>query len=683
MASGRPTRSRYSSPFVNTNNNGVSGSSKAVADAAERPKTMLDKWVEPQLAKPKASFEEAGFARGGTVMNMAPLGTMPSAKVRKNAERAEALDGAGRVRRSETSNATTPETPEPPPVVARRRSLSTKAEDAELSPKTPQAQTSPQKSAQKTNPNPQKIGQSVFSLSDAPLPVPTPPTLLAPSYLPQPSPKPYVSVYQPQPTPPILQDVDPESGINLERTDKVVEHAVQVALDHRRYPTAYALRILYDEVRDKPDVVKVIEDIYSGHPKESQLHLFAGLMKEKKLEGKKDRTGEYYFNGDGSDPPPRLPFSAVKTALTYDVPSERPNSGGNLFNDSARRASLSFSIAGSPIDSLPFFKKQKTTHISPYPPLENGVPTRPLTLPGSNNSTSLALPTRERRDSETSESSLSSVDEDLINTEVLSPEKKKRTTNNSSKSNSNSNHVGVGGGDAQTRLASANNKTSDNSSGPAPAEAQGHNSTSQPIAAPPKNGPKTYTFSTVTSTSTSTSTPTPTSTSTLSSSQPHANSNSDMAPAALLPALSTSSSMPFINSHKAKNAFKGQGRFEPENENRVRLKRAAREKTNISSNPPESFERFQPPVDVETASESGDIPPAPSRRPTKRRTLNNREAKNRYNGDSEDLSSPTLLSFQPDIAPGSVSTSRAGTPNAANRPTRRAKTGSGLRVKTS
>ncbi|KAF4627607.1 hypothetical protein G7Y89_g10543 [Cudoniella acicularis] len=158
-----------------------------------------------------------------------------------------------------------------------------------------------------------------------------------------------------------------------------------------------------------------------------------------------------------------------------------------------------------------------------------------------------------------------------------------------------------------------------------------------------------------------------------------------MAPAALLPASIISSSFaPFINSSKGKNAPKVQSRSALQNDTASRLKRAARETTNLTADPPESFERHRPPPDIETGSEGGDfMSVAPSRRPIKRRTLNNREAKNRYHDDSEDYSSPTALSFQADIAPGSVSVSRAGTPNAANRPTRKAKTGSGLRVKSS
>jgi hypothetical protein len=90
----------------------------------------------------------------------------------------------------------------------------------------------------------------------------------------------------------------------------------------------------------------------------------------------------------------------------------------------------------------------------------------------------------------------------------------------------------------------------------------------------------------------------------------------------------------------------------------------------------------------ETDSDGGgsSVAPKVSKRPPKVRLLNKtktRETRQRNNYDSEDLSSPTLLSFAPDVAPGSLSVSRAGTPNNFNRPTRKPRTGTGLRVKTS
>jgi hypothetical protein len=133
-----------------------------------------------------------------------------------------------------------------------------------------------------------------------------------------------------------------------------------------------------------------------------------------------------------------------------------------------------------------------------------------------------------------------------------------------------------------------------------------------------------------------------------------------------------------------------EGRTLDENDSNSRLRRKARAKTNdLTGKIGESFERYQVKIpdsqDVESASDGGDsiAIAASKKRPPKVRLLNNRETRQKFNYDSEDLSSPTLLSFQQDVAPGSLSVSRAGTPNNFNRPTRKAKTGTGLRVKSS
>jgi hypothetical protein len=173
-----------------------------------------------------------------------------------------------------------------------------------------------------------------------------------------------------------------------------------------------------------------------------------------------------------------------------------------------------------------------------------------------------------------------------------------------------------------------------------------------------------------------------------------------MAPAALFPSSSNSSSASFHHfpaSFKAKNLAKIKGDPYDPNDKTSRLRRRARETTNsIAGDIGESFERHQVQVassaqETDSASEGESVAAAPkvSKRPPKVRLLNKTKTResarhrNNNNYDSEDLSSPTLLSFQPEVAPGSLSVSRAGTPNNFTRPTRKPRTGPGLRVKTS
>jgi hypothetical protein len=151
-------------------------------------------------------------------------------------------------------------------------------------------------------------GQSVFALQR---PVPL--------SMPRPVPQPVI--------PPPMVNANGEFDINLDITDKVVENAVGRAVDERRWPTAYALRTLYDDHRLNPRMVRLIDAIYNGRADLDQRKEFANVLKHKKKEGRKDRTAEYYFIGDGSDPlpPPSRSaprFSAPPSAQSpYGTPS--------------------------------------------------------------------------------------------------------------------------------------------------------------------------------------------------------------------------------------------------------------------------------------------------------------------------------------------------------------------------
>lgn len=88
---GRATRSRYSSPAqtqaptqtqkqtepLNRSSPLEPSGTKANEVA---PKTFMQRWLEPSV-QVKASFEEVGFARHGVLETMAPLGTLPKAKL--------------------------------------------------------------------------------------------------------------------------------------------------------------------------------------------------------------------------------------------------------------------------------------------------------------------------------------------------------------------------------------------------------------------------------------------------------------------------------------------------------------------------------------------------------------------------------------------------------------------------
>lgn len=88
------------------------------------------------------------------------------------------------------------------------------------------------------------------------------------------------------------EPVEPE---DKEFVDKVVEAAVDEALKHYRYPTAWALRTLYDEKSSDPQFVAMIEDVFTQTADEATMRKFSKQMEKKKREGKKDNQGCYYF----------------------------------------------------------------------------------------------------------------------------------------------------------------------------------------------------------------------------------------------------------------------------------------------------------------------------------------------------------------------------------------------------
>ncbi|KAF2835144.1 hypothetical protein M501DRAFT_1020138 [Patellaria atrata CBS 101060] len=128
MPSIRPTRksSRTSSPFVRNNAESPAPPNDV---KKERGQTSLDTWMEPPLRNPVPSFEDHGFERGGVVENMAPLGALPSnklkAKLKSEAHRRPTMiKNGGFVAMHDVVG-----TPEPTPPIENRRSQSRRLED--------------------------------------------------------------------------------------------------------------------------------------------------------------------------------------------------------------------------------------------------------------------------------------------------------------------------------------------------------------------------------------------------------------------------------------------------------------------------------------------------------------------------------------------------------------------------
>jgi hypothetical protein len=752
----------------------------------------MDRWVEPDRPAPRPSFAEAGLERHNVVLNMAPLGTLPSQKIKKSLQyKTEGSDGMGRLgsaRKSAPSTASTPGesviSPEPTANSQRRRSVSTnKTEEkpeetvATPTPKTPQQVTSPRKSVSRPSvPPPQSSGQGVFALQRSPIPNVT--------HAPRPAPTPTQTA---QPQPPIV----PHNGfreVNFELCDKVVEVAVQEALDRYRYPTAYALRTLYDDHRANVRIVRLIESIYTESATDEQKTEFNSIMKHKKREGKKNRTGEYYFNGDGSDPAPHRPiFQAISAinppAMPYASPyTPLPRPGSVAVSETpVRSSSLNHQSPASgqkDADHAHISKKQKPNDFQPddtevngisdasvagAPVVGNGegnagnidadtvtktenaengidsvenrmniaengfapadIATEPAnvdvnanvnagvdiadkmdTMSGSPQNGADGQRRRSRSRSNSSSSSLSSVNEDALEGAFASAKNSPAVKSSTNQMNSpssgtpiiGSGHLGFGGPVAQPRFVSPYTNANTFS---AAAETLVRNQ------APPitKSGPRFHTFAVTPSTS-SAAVPPSSSSNTSNNDNNQTPSNPSMAPAVLPPSSSTSSSTPgpkFTPTFKVKGYGKKLQGYQPldENDQSSRLKRKAREVAAANYQPVESYDRHQvviPSQDAESQSDGPDsIAVVASKRPQKKKgritiTTSYRETRhsstrsNNYDSEENALSSPTALGFHPHLAPGSTPSSRAATPNASSRqPTRKAKSGTGLRVKSS
>ncbi|KAM0284392.1 hypothetical protein ACHAQH_001968 [Verticillium albo-atrum] len=98
-------------------------------------------------------------------------------------------------------------------------------------------------------------------------------------------------------------DVVPEQTVpDRERIERVIEHAVHEALDHCRYPTAWALRMLYDEKSSDTHFLALLESIYSQTADSSVVDEFAKLVEAKKREGNKDNRAYDHFEPPSPNP---------------------------------------------------------------------------------------------------------------------------------------------------------------------------------------------------------------------------------------------------------------------------------------------------------------------------------------------------------------------------------------------
>jgi hypothetical protein len=348
----RATRSRYSSPAQsqNTKWNGLLDASKG---ATEGSRAFMQRWLEPTVQS-KASFEDDGLVRYGVVENMAPLGSLPKPKktgsettsgvkriilrpsgasAAKNAAQVASSDpvmdvdvGADAEAEVEahieiTARAadSSPPLMALPPTPPRRVSIVLKdaaaaaddENDEDYDPSRPKRRQSGRASlgrrarrssagrrssivTKPTTKEAKEVNERKEPETEIKADTTTPEIVSKEVEAPEEAVE-EKEVEETVPAEATIHAAEPVEPEDKEFTDKVVEAAVEEALKHYRYPTAWALRTLYDEKSGDPGFIAMLEDIFNQTADEATMRKFSKQMEKKKREGKKDNQGCYYF----------------------------------------------------------------------------------------------------------------------------------------------------------------------------------------------------------------------------------------------------------------------------------------------------------------------------------------------------------------------------------------------------
>lgn len=691
----RPTRSRASNQLVaGTKFKSVEASEIKTSNSGLN-QTFLDGWVEPVVPPQRPSYVDAGIERHGVVQNMAPLGSRPSLRTLKAAALLEGANSSVRplgLRKTEIINSPIPvgsvmklnSSPSPTsnkleigPGALRDIKIPDQTVDqtgtlSQTNPdyKSPKGSSAPSRGSRHLN-HPMHEHKQVSYLVD--ISTSDPETARRESS-------------QSSVVPPATgQDGLPL--INLAQTDRVVELAVQNAVDRKRWPTAYALRTLYDDNRGDISFVRLLEAVYYKYATEKDLDEFERLLKPKKQEGKNQRTGEIYFNSDGSESGTRRPIFSAIEALNPPAPAYvTPYNSLPAYESTPSNADLPKLGCKSPTitdTSITQSSSPESRHTRKKPRTNNY--TRSECIKTRNNtranSTGLKSPfqvsegefkSKSRSCSTSSSSSLSSVDMNLISEVSVSPK--------GSISNHGLARLGLFGSQPVfvSPYASANNFKVAASS----ADSEARNRAKITII-PPKPGPKIHTFAVAPSSNNTMETR-----SKVASLPPVGKQSSSSASILSEPQNSELVSNNIIQKINSKSEITMPSY--DVNDEHSKKRRKAKEFTNNSTiaNVTESFERMSsrlPPILKETGAVlegEGLITAAacpPARRPQKIRLNHNTRYKNVFDSESN---SPTEASFRTDLASLPLP-SRAGTPLNNARQVNKNKTGTGLRVKSS
>jgi hypothetical protein len=355
-ANTRATRSRFSSPQTAAANGATTDSSSRLQGAGtgnstgtstttnggDTQKTFMQRWLEPPV-QVKASYQDAGLVRQGVFENMAPLGTLPKVGLFKKtappppAAAAPAQRAPVRIVIKQRKPAT-PSTPvsAPPPAPEEDETEADETEDEEDDGKTEDQDEEELFPANKENHKARATAASQRSRRSG--------TSLETDYqgwTPSTSGqngRTRRSISRASTGP--LQQLP--TGANevsrpfnqREFVGKVVEAAIEDALTHFRYPTAWALRTLYSEKSSQQEFLDMIEKVFCQTANADELEEFARCIQAKKKEGQKDNKAFFSFEPPSAggaalsapQKPKRAPYGNL---VKFDISSLRLDQDGS------------------------------------------------------------------------------------------------------------------------------------------------------------------------------------------------------------------------------------------------------------------------------------------------------------------------------------------------------------------
>lgn len=271
-------------------NGGGGGGCNSKSSGTEGQKTFMDRWLEPPVQN-KPSFADAGLVRHGVVEGMAPLGTMPKAGFFKKA------------------------TPAPPPPESKPFKTTRIVIKRPVAPPAPPAPapaaTTPAPEEDETEDEEESGNGSIMTGADE-----TGSERMTPA--------PIFSASTRRPLP-VSQTLATSHGLMVDpRTqlmDAVIEKAVEEAVAHHRYPTAYALKTLYEEDRYNSRFRVIAEKVFTQTADAGMLEEFARMLHQKKKEAKRKNMGLNYFASMTAmgQAPPKPQRASYGHLVTLDI----------------------------------------------------------------------------------------------------------------------------------------------------------------------------------------------------------------------------------------------------------------------------------------------------------------------------------------------------------------------------